>query len=699
MSTLFAPKSAQQLRNAIEMLGIDLGLDKGLRNSLLTLMVQRSRVLDFVCDAAVRLSTLMAACYKDGYIEFVYLRLNASSRSPITESRFKKEFAAVWKAGGPGGSFSLEGDAVLFSAMEHSFKGAPYRLKFSFMPMACALLSIFVNNASTTEKAKIFRPNSQMPREDLTSDELAAELRRWVHIWLNEKTLSEHRIKQASAFHSFLSGLRSASAKFYEKDGVGFVEVSFPHTLAAAGQTKANADSIKSIPSGVAGKPTEPVYKHAEFEIPGNDNTRPNSMAVGHEDQVAPVQAEDASRFDGWVCEPMVITPWHRSVWPIASGQFEQGISPVVGISHLRRERLTSDIDDDFILLFWREITRDEVHSSQLGFRKFRTVARALLDYKKASSLAEDAYNPDFAQSLVRADGSEIEFEENVGVASTSPLQELMRLDRVKWLLGTRLKPLFSIMEGTAGTKDGRDGDHFKDASAEPDHEQLDGAEANEEGQSLFGHGPPDRDFSRTLLRYNSFGSQQELVMKKSSLAAASYNEFAGEIIEIEKSLREAAFATAYCLIQTGDVAGLYLLEFAQPGAIEELGLGSVVKSFAVDLGEVADHARSQISHDGSSIGKQLLSAYNAINRVGFRKRPSDLEDPAVLDALERGAQPLRDLLEAISRVRGWYAIKTDSGQYTVRTAIAEAFECDREIFGQIFDRMYAPTAKKESAH
>lgn len=661
------------------MLESDLGFSKKWRDTLLTLLVQRSRTLDFVCDAAVRLAALAAACERDGYLTFVYLRLQAGNGSAIRTEKFGQLVTAYAKAGRLAGVCNVEHDAVVFTSAQHSYKGSSYRLKFSSVPVACAMLSIFIHYASEDDKAKIFQLGSQKPRNDLLSDELAAEMRSWLQTWLNNKTLSEHKIKQASAFRGFLLGLRTATATFYKEDGEGRVRIEFPQSIDAADKARRNRDAIE--PTGKA------TANSASWSAAGNDNLELFEISSDALKNVSEQsKREGMFNFDCMQFGPVPITEWHRTLWPTAARQYDHCNGTARGLASPGREKLKDYIDDEMVLLFWQGVNRDEDFSSRLGFRKFRTVARALVDYKKAFDLAVESYNPDFAISIVESDGSEKEFTETVGALSTSPLLELLRLENIKWLQNTRLQPLYSIVDAMPVEVEAAEEGGDAQTNIEGTDREIDG------GQSLFGCSLPDRMFSRTLLRYHCFGDQQELAIRKSRHSAGSYQEFVAKILEIAEAFEEVALATSWCLLLMDEFAGLYLLEFLQPDTAESLGLANQRYSTLEDMAAVA---RNRLLK--TKIGAQLEAAYIAINRQGFRKKPRDLDDPAVVVALGDGARPLRDLLELLSKVRSWYTVEHGKGEYLPEPGLDEAFERDGQVFRQVFAQMY-PAAIPQSA-
>ncbi len=336
------------------------------------------------------------------------------------------------------------------------------------------------------------------------------------------------------------------------------------------------------------------------------------------------------------------------------------------------------------------------------GFRRYRSVARALLRYRQVMADVRQerelsrAADTDYDEAMRTLD-SQSALDWDAMELWTSPLKELMQqpAGAIKWLTLSECAALRNAF-GDAGEEGGADAE----TSGETDPQTDTG--------SLF-PGKFDPRFGLTLLRAEVFASAQARISqnrKRSTIADAitgvfaaipgdAYAQICANLDRIRAQLAKEALCSIRPAIRTNPSAALYIVATvcgaAGASALSELKAMCGILEAANDDDEARDAATAALMQafasavDGRSaplpamaaILKEVRAAMKAVNRLGFRS--GDEKDPAIEAAFGAAAGPL---------VRLW----TEIGALlrALEALDLSRLESDKPVFAGVFASLYA---------
>jgi len=338
-------------------------------------------------------------------------------------------------------------------------------------------------------------------------------------------------------------------------------------------------------------------------------------------------------------------------------------------------------VDDEGILLFWTTMAEAPLDEQIDGFRLYRSVAAAMLRYRRAlrdaaaarqlEAALERGYEP--ANDEIAANEAEARME-----SWHSPLKALVLppADRVKWLNGREQHALLNYLGGPAG-----------DGSENPEGEN----EPNDWKEGLGGEGRFELAFWLTLLRADVFGAAQASIVARlrkrvtgseaiaqamAQVDNAAYPAAAAIYSELRQQLRLESLAALAVLMEAGAVPEAVILldglggretlaavigataankspvEGLEAGELEEReeALGDELgRAIAPTLQAAISDPSAMPDGPGRKLLLEALAAARKVSRAGFRRE--DRVDADMVAALRSGAAVVFEVIRELDRL------------------------------------------------
>jgi hypothetical protein len=345
------------------------------------------------------------------------------------------------------------------------------------------------------------------------------------------------------------------------------------------------------------------------------------------------------------------------------------------------KRRIDADsVDDEAVLAFWLS---QKANADALGFRLFRSAARAMISFHFAMQLA--AYEEIVTKTLDPESVSQHTENENAFSGGleiyewSSPLQRMFTppADKIKWLTDTDRDLLGVLIEDI------------------------------ESEASLFSDNRPNERFFLTLVRYAVFGQWQNVFVQRVKarkllpevLSDGGYIEFVNRFDKLAKKLKLLIEATAWTLTRRREPSSLVLLQAINPDWVrhsvgvararedtDEDDTDDGVTAMRIDIQAIVRLVLARFDAPGDPLAQQLRASYHVVNRVGFR--PADEGDATIGEALADGSGPVLEVSREVCRFRDW----ANSGQLATRYAE------DLAVFKHAFSAFYAPSSESVEA-
>ena len=622
-------------------------LDSDLGAKLKFMILTRSRDLDTQIDRAVRLAAVLNACDRQGYMNFMYLKVRRISVGNVSahivksfqadllegacEIRFKK--IRTRTRDNIGVEFESTPDGVDLSVVSGfettelpeliefaadgpmSFFGKPYTIGFGQIPLALAVLDFLHNSLGFGGEGGV-APLVDGIRKGAAAgaaDDAALALRGAIKAWLDERMAGTYPIRQSLVLRSFLQDFSKAAVEF--------------HRLGTA-----DGASIERI-----------------------------SIAI---------RGEHAGTFD--------VEDWHRRRWPEAYRGFLGDAAAGRSVGSMRQGVYADLIDDDSILLFWEfAIRSDSIDAGQIGMLRYRSAACALLDYRRALLLSAVENAAATAASLTNAEGGDIGIRDARSTVDAPAERwsghgvnseydgddEERRTDDTETNRG-QIPAGLTAVDGDAGEWDSPL-EYFVAGPAKPvkwlagtNFELLRLAMGGSGHQhALFGGAKPNRMFARTLARHVGIGAIQERLIQGAEWdrvwdgEADPYLDLSAKIKWLRRVTRDLVYATAHALILRDEHAlAIVVLRKIEPDLIKQTFAG---RPPAMDVGRLARHIAEQLQAGAAEAGRRMLEGSKATARAGFRA--VDRDDDVFTDDLRDGSEYVFELFREVDELADWF--------------------------------------------
>lgn len=627
-----------------------------------------------LCQQAVRLAALMHVADPCGYEHFLYVAIpNLQAES------FRRALLAA--APRLARMAELEEAGLRFCPEAFSLQGKPYDLRFRQMPMAAGYLD-FLKNALGTDAEDALAPVLAADPAPGTADAVSRRLRSLIEAWLSERLSSEHITRKIKPIQAHLTLAATTSALFFREASGEMVRFTGPvgeepaRPVQEADRARWTATYSAFVRTGIA----------VATPAPAPGELRASDLA----DQV-----NDAEILEFWASVTKDSSPLWRLVdrWRdiSRSNSGEESHENPEHEPDETPETVTGDERNDAA-----RGARTSTRAEKLGFKEFRSCARAMIAYRYHLVEAMSRLGTGQLADVRPEPGDDFDFLERMTADDaaldswSSPLIPCLSVgDHVNWLPITQRILLSFLLDcgSRGGEDDGREGRGDDDGRIS-------------RRNALFGDLRPDPRFFLTFFRYVAFGDLQRAAATASQKKTqgilrnsmprqgmgTSFGEIAGALAQRETMLTHLVYAIARILLNENPRAGILVLGNVDP----EIGrlLRDSAEEHDLDLdAEDAFEALENLlrarveaylsSPAGATVAARLASGLAKSERKGLRLK--DVRDDAALADLEILADHVPSIISELRRVR----------DFCMRRDPESLWKRDREFLAAMLERLY----------